>query len=207
MTQTISAAKISLIDLRERFGLQRVNDLEFFREWQENLPSITPEERQIMDEVKAEYLHLFEYPLLESVVKLVVLSPLLKQAGFYRSPFYIVGEKEVRVLSQDEEMMIQGKLDLLIFIPQFWVLVIEAKKSQYSLDVGIPQALTYMLANPLPQHPAYGFVTNGTDCIFLKLIQQDTPKYAESDVFSLRRRENELYTVLSILKRLAEIVT
>ncbi|MEL7039370.1 MAG: restriction endonuclease subunit R [Cyanobacteria bacterium J06592_8] len=207
MTQTISAAKINLIDLRERFGLQRVNDLEFFREWQENLPSITPEERQIMDEVKAEYLHLFEYPLLESVVKLVVLSPLLKQAGFYRSPFYIVGEKEVRVLSQDEEMMIQGKLDLLIFIPQFWVLVIEAKKSQYSLDVGIPQALTYMLANPHPQHPAYGFVTNGTDCIFLKLIQQDTPKYAESDVFSLRRRENELYTVLSILKRLAEIVT
>jgi hypothetical protein len=207
MSQTISAAKINLIDLREKFGLERVNDSNFFQEWQENLPNLSPDEQQVMDEVKADYLHLFEYPLLESVVKLVVLSPLLKQAGFYRPPFYIVGEKEIKLLSQDEDLMIQGRLDLLIFTPPFWVLVIEAKKAQYSLDVGIPQALAYMLADPHPEKPAFGLVTNGTDLIFLKLTQQDTPKYAESDVFSMRRRENELYTVLRILKRFAEIVT
>ena len=206
MSQTISATKINLIDLREKFGLERVNDSTFFQEWQENLPDLSPDEQQVMDEVKADYLHLFEYPLLESVVKLVVLSPLLKQAGFYRSPFYIVGEKEVKVLSQDEDLMIQGRLDLLVFTPPFWVLVIEAKKAEYSLDVGIPQALTYMLADPRPEKPVFGLVTNGTDVIFLKLTQQDKPKYAESDVFSMRRRENELYTVLRILKRFAEIV-
>jgi hypothetical protein len=42
--------------------------------------------------------------------------------------------------------------------------------------------------------------------IFIKLIQQETPQYALSDEFSLLRRENELYRVLSILKKLGQIL-
>ncbi|AOW99912.1 hypothetical protein BJP34_11025 [Moorena producens PAL-8-15-08-1] len=51
-------------------------------------------------------------------------------------------------------------------------MVIEAKRAEYSLKVGIPQALAYMLANPELQKPAFGFVTNGGEFIFLKAMQR-----------------------------------
>ncbi|NEQ41717.1 MAG: hypothetical protein F6K40_38245 [Okeania sp. SIO3I5] len=73
---------------------------------------------------------------------------MLKWAGFYRHPFFITGEKEVRISSEDEAKIITGRLVILVFTPEFLVLVIEAKKTAYSLDVGIPQALAYMLASP-----------------------------------------------------------
>ncbi|NJM59746.1 MAG: hypothetical protein HC849_05380 [Oscillatoriales cyanobacterium RU_3_3] len=83
-------------------------------------------------------------------------------------------------------------------------MVIEAKKAQFSLEAGIPQALAYMLGNPHPEKPALGFVTNGIDFIFLKLTQQETPKYAESYSFTLRSADG-LYTVLKVLKRFAQL--
>lgn len=43
--------------------------------------------------------------------------------------------------------------------------------------------------------------------VFVKLMQQDTPQYAFSDQFSLWRRENQLYKVLSILKKLGQLIS
>jgi len=86
------------------------------------------------------------------------------------------------------------------------VLVIEAKKTAYSLEVGIPQALAYMLGSPNLEKPNYGFVTNGTDFIFLKLIKQEKLVYSESYLFSMRRRHNDLWNFLQILKGLSRLV-
>jgi hypothetical protein len=58
MVQTIQAQKISLNDLIERFGLERINDDQFFREWQDDLPELINSEKQVLDEVKADFLHL-----------------------------------------------------------------------------------------------------------------------------------------------------
>lgn len=204
MVETIQAQNITLYDLEAKFGLQRIDDEQFFREWQDNLAELTDSEKQALDEVTADYMHLSKYPILEPVVKLVVLAPLLRLAGFYRAPFYLSAEKEVIIESEDEGTIVRGRLDLLVFTPDFWVLVIEAKKSQYSLEVGIPQALAYMLGNPHPEKSALGFVTNGIDFIFLKVTNQGTPKYAESYSFTLRS-ENGLYTVLKVLKRFAQL--
>lgn len=206
MIQTIQAQKISLNDLIEKFSLERANDEQFFREWQDDLPELSDAEKQALDEVKADYRHLSRYTILEPVVKLVVLSPLLKLAGFYRPPFYLTGEKEVEIISEDEETLVKGRLDLLVFTPQFWILVIEAKGARYSLEVGIPQALTYMLGSPDSEKPAFGLVTNGTEFRFLKLVKQGTPKYAQSYLFALDSRD-DLYTVLRILKRFGQLVS
>jgi len=206
MVQTIQAQNIKLHDLIEEFGLQRTEDEQFFREWQDDLPELTNLEKQALDEVKADYLHLSEYPILEPIVKLVVLSPLLRLAGFYRAPFYLTGEQEVRIVSEDQGTMVTGRLDLLVFTPEFWILVIEAKKAQYSLEAGIPQALAYMLAHPNSEKPALGFVTNGPNFIFLKLTKQGTPKYARSYLFSIDNK-NDLYTVVKILKRFSQLLT
>jgi hypothetical protein len=73
-----------------------VENEEFFREWQDNLPAITDEEKQRLNRVKASYANLLKYPpLLENTVKMVVLSPLLDLADFYLSPFHIKSEKSV----------------------------------------------------------------------------------------------------------------
>lgn len=93
---------------------------------------------------------------MEPVVKLVVLSPLLKLAGFYRPPFYIAAEKGVEITSTDEETIVRGQIDILIFHPQFWIVTIETKRTQYSLEVAIPQALAYMLSSPDNEKPVFG---------------------------------------------------
>ena len=206
MVTTLQASKITLYDLKEKFSLERADDPQLFREWQDDLPELTDLEKQELDEVKADFFHLSQRPMVEPVVKMVVLAPLLKRAGFYRPPFYLTAEKVVEISSIDEDTIIKGKLDLLVYTPQFWILVIEAKRVEYSLEVGIPQALAYMLASPENQEPALGFVTNGLDFIFLKLIKSDTLKYVESDSFSMRRR-NDFYEVLRILKHFGNIIS
>lgn len=200
------AEYITVRQLRDQFNLQRTEDEQFFREWQDDLPELTDLEKQLLDEVNSDYRYLSESIMLEVIVKMVVLSPLLRLAGFYRPPFDITAEKEINISSFDEETIIKGRIDILIFQPSFWVTVIETKRTQYSLEAGIPQALAYMLSNPQPDKPVLGFVTNGGEYRFLKLTKEITPKYAQSDLFSIDSR-NDLYTVLRVLKRMVQLVS
>jgi len=206
MVQVIQADKVTLYDLKKKFQFQLATDEQFFPEWREDLPQLTDTEKQRLDQVKASYLNLSMRPMLEDMVKMVVLSPLLDQAAFYLPPFYSASEESVQIVSQDEGVVIRGKIDVLVLQDELWVVVIESKRAGYSLEVGIPQALAYMLANPQPNKPLFGLVTNGSNFIFLKLIQQDFPLYALSDEFTLRRG-NDLYTVLSVLKRLGQLIS
>ena len=184
----------------------RVDDDQFFREWVDDLPQLTDLEKQQLDRVKASYFNLVERPMLESTVKMVVLSPLLDMANFYLSPFSITAEEEVQISAEDDGTIVRGRIDVLVIQNQLWILVIESKRAGFSLEEVIPQALAYMLANPDASKPTFGIVTNGSHFIFIKLSKQDTPQYALSYEFSLRRPGNELYSVLSILKQLAQFL-
>ena len=199
MPKTLQASEIDLARLEELFAIAQSRDADFFDEWRGNLPKLTETEQLSLDDLKTDYLHLSKHSLLEPLVKMVVLSPILKLAGFYRDPFYLKAEQVVNILSQDQDILVQGRIDV-------WVVVIEAKRAAYSVEVGIPQALTYMMANPHRDRPVFGLVTNGSEFIFLKLQHQDSLKYAESDLFSIKRG-NDLYTVVSILKHLAQLAT
>ncbi|GAB1543332.1 hypothetical protein NUACC21_60060 [Scytonema sp. NUACC21] len=206
MVQIIQGKDVTIAALVEKFNLQRSQDEQFFREWQDNLPELSEADKQTLIEVKADYLHLSQYTILEPVVKMVVLSPLLRLAGFYTSPFYIASEQEVEISSEDQGTIIRGRIDILVFQPPFWVLVIEAKRAEYSLVPAIPQALAYMLTNLTPEKPAFGFVTNGSEFRFIKLVQAQTPQYALSDLFALDSRD-DISNVVKILKRLAQLVS
>ena len=89
---------------------------------------------------------------------------------------------------------------------QIWVALVEAKSKRFSVDEALPQILFYMMGNPTLEKPAFGFARNGSHFIFLKLTQQDTPQYAIPDEFTLKRRGNELYGVLGILRQLGTLV-
>lgn len=205
MAQTIGVEQITLYDLQQKFELQQVEDTEFFLEWHENLPALTNEEQQRLRRVKAIYANLATRSVLENTVKMAIVSPLLDLAGFYLPPFYINTEQEILLQAKDEGKPIRGRIDVLVLKEQFWVLVIESKRAEFSLKVGVPQALTYMLATPTPHLPLYGMVTNGSSFLFLKLLYRETPHYARSKTFDLEEG-TELNTVLQILKRLAQIV-
>jgi hypothetical protein len=207
MVQFIQAQNIGIAYLEARFDLEQTDNEGFFTEWLENLPEISDLEKQYLDRVKLHFLRLVKHPpLSEETVKLVVLSPLLSLAGFYDEPFLIRSESSIEIAVEDQEEVIRGRIDVLVIQQQLWLLVIESKKTAFSLLEAIPQALTYMLANPQPTKPVFGLVMNGSDFIFLKLSQINQPQYALSDQFTLLKRENELYQVFRILKKLGQIL-
>jgi hypothetical protein len=203
----VQARNASLRELKENFGLQRVDDPQFFLEWQTNLPEITVEERQQLDRVKSTFSNLLDYPpLLENTVKMVVLSRLLDLANFFLPPFHIKSESSVQVESQDEDgMMITGDIDVLVLLDRLWILVIEAKKVDFSLEIAKPQLLSYMLAAPSLKQPLYGLITNGASFQFVKLTQAQNLQYGMSDVFNLFSPKQNLYQVLRVLKRLGHL--
>jgi hypothetical protein len=203
--QTIAARTVKLHDLKSKFGLERVEDESFFSEWLEELPELSESDRQFLDHTKRNYLYLLEYPVMESIVKMVVLSPLLDLAGFYAPPFRVDGAISVKVSATDEGEVVQGNIDVLVIQEQIWVTVIEAKNSEFSLTKALPQALAYMLAPPKAEKPAFGMVLNGSEFLFIKLAS-DVPRYALSDTFSLLNRGNDLYSVLQILRRLGGLI-
>lgn len=78
MTQTIQANELTLSEVEDQFGLRQVlNDPKFFLEWQNSLPELTDLEKRDFGRIKTEFLYLNKYPMLEDLVKMVVLSPLL----------------------------------------------------------------------------------------------------------------------------------
>lgn len=205
MVRLIQSTDVTLHDLESKFRLQQTEEEQFFPEWLEDNSEISDLDQQILDRVKVSYSHLIKYPpMLEDAVKLAVLSPLLERAGFFQPPHRIETEPSIEILSEDEGVVVKGRIDVLVVNHQFWLLVIESKKAEFSLEAARAQILTYMLASPNLHRPTFGLITNGNSFIFIKLILAgNAPKYALSRVFSILNPGNDLYGVLRVLKRLS----
>lgn len=205
MVQTLQAENITLRELIDFYGLQFVDDRSFFAEWQEDLSQPSELEKQLLDQIKAGYLNLRnDPPLLESSVNAAILSPLLFIGKFYLPPFHIKLEKSIELSTEDQNVVIKGRIDFLLLNRQLWVTVIESKQVAYSVEAGLDQILAYMLAAP-HQNTVFGMITSGGSFMFLKLVKGAVPQYATSNIFDLRNTGNELYDVLSILKRLSQL--
>ncbi len=207
MIQSVQAKEINLRYLIDHFGLQLVQEEQFFREWQENLPEITDIQKQLLDQVRAGYFNLLEYPpMLEDVVRMAVLDPVLFIGGFYLAPFHVKSEEPIDVVEEDDGILIKGRIDTLVLQDRLWVMTIESKKVAFSIEEGLGQILVYMLGNPNTKQASYGLITTGGSFMFLKLVKGERPQYATSKVFITRNPgENELYNVLRIFKRLSQI--
>jgi predicted type IV restriction endonuclease len=201
--QTLAANQVTLRQLKESFGLELAQDANFFSEWSAALPSLSALEQQLLDRVKENFAGLMEDPpMLENSVKMVVLAPLLDLAGFYHKPFRIETEPSVEISTEDEGVVIWGRIDVLVLKERLWLLVIESKRSDFSVTRAIPQALAYLLNNPETIEPTFGMITNGNEFLFLKATRQPIAQYANSRLFSLVNPNNELYSVLQVLKQL-----
>ncbi|GJD20962.1 unknown protein [Rivularia sp. IAM M-261] len=191
----------SLAEAETRFGLSRNDESSFFTEWSSDLPELTKSEKERLDLIKQRYLYHRQYGhLLEGVVNFIAIAPLLELAGFYDPPFRLRSEVSVRLEIEDRDKKVyQGRIDSLIIQENLWIILVEAKRTSFSIEVALPQALAYMSANPQSQGTSFGLVSNGAYSMFVKL---DKSQYSFSQDFSLNRQQNELYDVLRILNRL-----
>ncbi|MEG4047408.1 restriction endonuclease subunit R [Microcoleus sp. Pol17_C1] len=207
MKQSIQAKTLTLLDVETKFNFQLCEDEQFFREWIDDLPEISDDKKRALDNVKAGYINSVKYAMLEDTVKMVLLAPLLFLADFYLTPFHIEAEKSVELTIEDEDTIVKGSIDALLLLKSFWVVAIEAKRSQYSVEAGLPHLLFYMLNDPSPEPVTFGLLTNGSSFRFIKMTKRDTPQYAVSKLFDIANPGNELYEVFRILKRLAGIIS
>ena len=202
----ISEKMLTLNQIQAKFGFERTEQDSFFTEWQSELPVMTTSDKERLDQVKRNYLYQRSQGiLLEETIKLVILSPLLELAGFYQAPFTFRAEVSVEIeVEGDESELLKGRIDALVLQQQFWLILVEAKKATLSVELALPQTLTYMAANPHPDRPLFGLISNGSEFVFIKLSQKH---YELSDVFSLLPRRNQLYDVLQILRRIGGLIS
>lgn len=201
MVQTLPIEQLTLYDLDRQFGLQEVES-SFFSEWQGELPVLSTVEQDRLARVEAAYANLERRSLLENTVKLAVVAPLLDLAGLFLPPFYVTTEKSVEITTVTDGLALKGRIDVLVLKEQLWALVIESKRAEFSLKVGIPQLLGYMMAAPNSSLPLYGLVTNGSSFVFLKIVGR---QYARSKELILDQ-DRGLAKTLQIMKVLANIV-
>jgi hypothetical protein len=207
MTIAITEAITTLAEAERRFHLSRTEDETFFSEWQTILPDLSTTETTALDELRRRYSYQrSEGQLLEGTVTLLLVSPLLAIAGFYDPPFRVRAEESVQLTLDDGEEILQGRVDVLVLLNRFWVVVVESKKTALSVWTALPQTLAYLMANPETKQPSFGMVTNGDDILFVKLLQTEYRQYALSRVFSPFSSNRELYSALQILKRIGQAI-
>jgi hypothetical protein len=206
MCEVMAARNVTLSELETYFQLQATSDPAFFPEWQHDLPLLSEQEKQSLDKLQTGYLHLIKYsPVLENTVQVAIVAPLLFLADLYLPPFRMTSEETMRISAVDDSVVIEGKIDVLVLREQLWVMAIESKGAAFSVEVGLPQLLSYMLANPYPAALNIGLITTGGSFLFVKMAGESLPRYGVSQVFEMRNPGNDLYDVLRVLKRLRQV--
>jgi hypothetical protein len=207
-TYPISKTITTFADLEQRFQLSPTKDQQFFSEWQQNLPNLTFQEKETLEQIKQRFnRHRKRGSLAEGVINQLLVSPLLTLAGLYDEPFYVTTEASIELEVIEKEEILRGRIDTLIIAHQLWVLIIESK-STIAFPVALPQIMTYMMANPNPELPVYGLIGNGDEFMFIKMLTTDIPQYDLSNIYSLLLpRRNQLEDILQILKQIAQIMS
>jgi hypothetical protein len=210
MSQTIAITEAitTILAAEQRFNLTQNEDDRFFTEWRQTSPDLTTTDLTLLKDLRRRYIyHRSAGHLLESTVTLLLASPLLALTGFYDPPFRVRTEESVRLVLEDSEEILQGRIDALVVCDSVWVVILESKKTMLSIWAALPQALVYLIANPNPERPCFGVLTNGDEIVFVKVAQAEPAQYALSRVFATLVSEQELIAALQILRRIgAEVL-
>jgi hypothetical protein len=214
MPPTAVTEVIESLDVFERlFGASQATAADFFSEWKSDLPTLTQNELIALDQIRQRFRYQRKTgKVAEGMVNAIVVSKLFELAGFYDPPFRVRSEASVTLEAavQDDDdtepKILRGRIDFLVLQNQLWQAVIESKETTFDIENGIPQVLTYMMGAPSTQNTMYGMVANGTHFIFVKVARGGSIEYDFSDVFSMLSRQNCLYSVLQILKKIGSII-
>jgi hypothetical protein len=210
MTSTLPISKtiLTTADVEDRFNLNPKPEPTFFPEWCQDLPELTPSEVEALDHLQQRFAaHRRRGAISEGAVDKLLVSPLLDLVGFYEPDFNVRTEETVRYELEGDDEILQGRIDTLIIQDQFWVLVVEAKRT-IMVSLAVPQALAYMMCNPNPTQSVYGLVSNGDEFIFLKVNAMPQPEYGSSRLYSLffPLGNRDLQEVFRVLKQVKDVI-
>lgn len=179
-----------------------------------SLEPLTQFEQQELTQISNNFnSYLIEGRVLEGLVKALTTSPLLRLAGFYRSPLKLNLEQDIaNIVVEDEDVIITGRLDIVTINKaqktstdvQFWVLVIESKNSSIAPSAGLPQLLTYAYKSLESQQSIWGLVTNGELYQFVYIQQGKPPTYQQMPIFSLMDEDTSMQ-LLQVLKAICKL--
>lgn len=206
MTQTIAAAITNLNEAHQRLNLKPASQSDFFPEWQQAFPALSPDETDKLDRLKARY-HYYQADgaITESTVDFILVSPLLELLGLCDPPYKLRGEKYkyISIEIENGDTLLKELIDVLVVQDDFWIVLLETKRYGFSVMQALPQTLAYLASANTTQ--AFGLITNGEDFLFVKTDLQ-THKYDFSDKFTLSTRyETQLRIVAQIIKLLLGI--
>lgn len=175
MVTTIYASSLSLKDVQQQFQLKQLLEKDYNQFLE--LPTLTDIQQERIGQIRSNWMrHSAEGKVAEGEVKVLAISPLLIESGYFsESDLRLSLEERVREIEiEDGDRVIRGRMDLLVCRDQddqtpLCVLVIEAKNSGISTLSGLPQLLFYMQTFLERQDFVWGLVTNGEDYVFVRL--------------------------------------
>lgn len=204
---TLNAKNLTLSQVHQLLNFEERFDGSF-TSWL-SLEPLTDSERQDLFQIRDDFRsYLIEGKVLEGQIKLLVIGPLLRLAGFYRSPIKISLELDIAsIVIEDEDKTITGRFDILAVNKEqptatdvaFWVLVIEAKNSAVNSLEGLPQLLTYAYQSLERQKLVWGLTTNGMQYQFVLLRPGNPPTYQQMPLLNLMDSESAIH-LLQVLK-------
>ncbi|NEO70070.1 restriction endonuclease subunit R [Moorena sp. SIO3H5] len=206
----IQASHLSLEDVHHTFGFQRQYNSSLTSRL--SLDTITEFEQRELEQIRTDFdNYLIAGKVSEGLVKALTVFPLLRLAGFYRSPIKISLEEGMADIDiQDQDTKITGRLDILAINKaqqtvdkvSFWVLVIETKNSSADVSVGLPQLLTYAYKSLDHQDSVWGLSTNGYIYQFIYIQAGNPPIYQLMPVLNLMESESSI-KLLQVIKAIA----
>jgi len=211
MTQNLEASQLSLNDVRRLLKLEeREGDAltDFF-----SLEPLSELEQQEILKIRTDFRrYLFAGKVSAKLVKFLVLSPLMRLAGFFDIPIVLTMEDSIAIEVEDGDTLIKGRLDVLavnqpdaeLAAAQFWILVVEAKNSAIDPWAGLPQLLTYAYKSLQQQSSVWGLTTNGRNYQFVYLTRGNPCTYQILPDLSLTDRERSLL-LAQVLKAICKL--
>ncbi|WP_424102671.1 restriction endonuclease subunit R [Moorena producens] len=206
----LQASHLSLEDVHHSFGFQRQYNSSLTSRL--SLDTITEFEQRELEQIRTDFdNYLIAGKVSEGLVKALTVFPLLRLAGFYRSPIKISLEEGIADIDiQEQDTKITGRLDILAINKaqqtvdkvSFWVLVIETKNSSADVSVGLPQLLTYAYKSLEHQDSVWGLSTNGYIYQFIYLQAGNPPIYQLMPVLNLMESESSI-KLLQVIKAIA----
>jgi hypothetical protein len=204
---TLKAKDIKLDEVRELLGFELIRQGRF-----EDFLGLQPLVSQEAEGLEVISSELFDYlengRISEGQMQLVAIAPLLRLAGYSRSPIeYLVEEQIGSIYIEDRDTYIRGRFDIVAVNRRvqvdaqnlLWILVVESKNMGASEYVGIAQMLTYAYTSLARQEAVWGLVTNGANYQFFYIEQGEKPTYRRMPSLNLLDPEPSV-RLLQVLK-------
>ncbi|MEZ2318082.1 MAG: restriction endonuclease subunit R [Microcoleus sp.] len=211
MTQNLEASQLSLNDVRRLLKLERQTGgsfADFF-----SLEPLTDfEQQELLLIINVFWRYLEAGKISAKMVKFLVLSPLMRLAGFFDIPIVLTMEDSIPIEVEDEDTLIKGRLDILavnqpdaeLAATQFWILVVEAKNSTIAPLAGLPQLLTYAYKSLQQQSSVWGLTTNGESYRFVRVTRGNPCTYQILPELNLIDTERSLL-LAQVLKAICKL--